>query len=89
MLKYHTLYLNSTNFYYFRLIFSQSLFTLDLIQDMLNNAEDLEDEGGPYGKSWTEGIDYYKIDGSVSVKVREECCNKFNDLKNTKYMFDF
>lgn len=51
---------------------------------MLNNAEDLEDEGGPYGNSWNEGIDYFKIDGSVSVKVREECCNQFNDLKNTK-----
>lgn len=70
-----------------RLLFSQSLFTLDLIQDFLENAEDLEnDKGGPYGKSWTQGEDFFRIDGSVTLKVREECCSKFNDVKNTKYL---
>ncbi|VVC29861.1 Hypothetical protein CINCED_3A017329 [Cinara cedri] len=67
------------------ILFSQSLFTLNLIQNMLDNAEDFsEDNGGFYGKSWVEGEDYFRIDGSVSGKIREDCCHKFNDLKNTK-----
>lgn len=53
----------------------------------MEDAEDLDsDEGGPYGKSWTQGQDFFRIDGSVSVKVREECCMKFNDITNTKYI---
>ncbi|KAL4113339.1 hypothetical protein QTP88_016979 [Uroleucon formosanum] len=66
------------------LLFSQSLFTLDLIQDFLENAEDLDDDGGPYGKSWDHGVDFYRIDGSVSSKTREDFCERFNDEKNTK-----
>lgn len=65
-------------------MFSQSLFTLDLIQDFLENAEDLDDDGGPYGKSWDHGVDFYRIDGSVSSKTREDFCERFNDEKNTK-----
>lgn len=69
-----------------RLLFSQSLYTLDLIQDFLENTEDLaNDNGGPYGKSWIQGEDFFRIDGSVLVKTREDCCEKFNDVTNTKY----
>lgn len=69
-----------------RLLFSQSLFVLDLIQDFLEYAEDLpNDQCGPYGRSWTQGEDFFRIDGSVGVKVREDCCEKFNDVTNTKY----
>ncbi|XP_060870004.1 transcriptional regulator ATRX homolog [Metopolophium dirhodum] len=63
------------------LLFSQSLFTLDLIQDFLENAED---KGGPYGKSWDHGADFYRIDGSVNLKEREDYCEKFNDVNNTR-----
>ncbi|XP_027843742.2 transcriptional regulator ATRX homolog isoform X2 [Aphis gossypii] len=66
------------------LLFSQSLFTLDLIQDLLENAEDIDDEGSPYGKSWNHGIDFYRIDGSTSLKAREDCCGRFNDVDNHK-----
>ncbi|XP_050422621.1 transcriptional regulator ATRX homolog isoform X4 [Adelges cooleyi] len=66
------------------LLFSQSLNTLDVIQEFLENAEDIEDKGAPYGKSWNEGIDFFRIDGTVSVKTREDCCQKFNDTSNTK-----
>ncbi|XP_060841737.1 transcriptional regulator ATRX homolog isoform X3 [Rhopalosiphum padi] len=66
------------------LLFSQSLFTLDLIQDFLENAEDIDDEGGPYGKSWDHGLDFYRIDGSTSLKAREDCCERFNDVNNHK-----
>lgn len=52
---------------------------------MLNNAEDLSNlDGNPIGNSWYEGDDYFRIDGSVTMKIREDCCNKFNDPTNTK-----
>lgn len=71
-----------------RLLFSQSLFTLDLIQDFLENTEDIaDDEGGPYGTSWIHGIDFFRIDGSASTKNREDYCEQFNDVTNTKYYF--
>ncbi|XP_022173099.1 transcriptional regulator ATRX homolog isoform X2 [Myzus persicae] len=67
------------------LLFSQSLFTLDLIQDFLENAEDFsEDKGGPYGKSWDHGVDFYRIDGSVNSKTREDFCERFNNVENTR-----
>uniref|UniRef100_A0A2S2Q290 Transcriptional regulator ATRX n=1 Tax=Sipha flava TaxID=143950 RepID=A0A2S2Q290_9HEMI len=68
------------------LIFSQSLNTLDLIQHFLENAELISsDMGGPYGKSWYQGEDFFRIDGSVNLKDREECCDQFNDVTNLKY----
>jgi len=67
------------------ILFSQSLFTLDLIQDFLENTEDFaNDNGGPYGQSWIQGQDFFRIDGSVSLKSRDDCCAKFNDATNTK-----
>lgn len=71
----------------YRLVFSQSLLTLDLIQEFLENAEDIEDEGGPYGNSWIVGQDFFRIDGSVSSKDREQCCSQFNDVTNIRYLF--
>jgi len=71
-------------------LFSQSLFTLDLIQDFLENAEDKsDDKGGPYGKSWNHSADFYRIDGSVSLKEREDYCEKFNDINNPRYILLF
>ncbi|XP_050055172.1 transcriptional regulator ATRX homolog isoform X3 [Aphis gossypii] len=67
------------------LLFSQSLFTLDLIQGFLENAEDKTyDKGGPYGKSWKHGTDFYRIDGSVNIKEREDYCEQFNDINNSR-----
>jgi len=54
----------------------------------LENAEDkVGDKGGPYGKSWDHGADFYRIDGSVNLKEREDYCEKFNDVNNTRYIF--
>jgi len=63
------------------------LYTLNLIQDFLENTEDIaNDFGGPYGDSWIHGQDFFRIDGSVPLKNREDCCTKFNDATNTKYI---
>lgn len=49
------------------------------------NAEDIpDDQCGPYGKSWTPGEDFFRIDGSIGVKVRESCCEQFNDVTNNR-----
>lgn len=53
----------------------------------MENAEDIDDESGPYGNSWIEGQDFFRIDGSVNLKVREDCCVKFNDVTNSKYFY--
>lgn len=45
-----------------------------------------DDEGGPFGRSWTQGQDFFRIDGSVALKTREDCCRQFNDDTNTKYI---
>ncbi|XP_050540610.1 transcriptional regulator ATRX homolog isoform X2 [Daktulosphaira vitifoliae] len=66
------------------LLFSESLYTLDLIQEFLENTEDIHDQAGPYGNSWIQGEDFFRVDGNVSVKIREECCQKFNDISNTR-----
>ncbi|KAL4113360.1 hypothetical protein QTP88_016992 [Uroleucon formosanum] len=67
------------------LLFSQSLLTLDLIQDFLENAEDkIDDKGCLYSKSWDHGTDFYRIDGSVNSKDRENYCEQFNDVNNTR-----
>jgi len=54
----------------------------------LENAEDMaDDKGGPYGKSWDHGADFYRIDGSVNLKEREDYCEKFNDVTNSRCVF--
>lgn len=72
---------------YYRILFSQSLYTLDLIQEFLENAEDwVDDKGTPYSRSWTQGEDFFRIDGSVGAKTRDICCEQFNDDTNTRYL---
>jgi len=56
----------------------------------LENAEDKTyDKGGPYGKSWKLGADFYRIDGSVNIKEREDYCEQFNDINNSRCIFLF
>jgi len=53
----------------------------------LENAEDKTYEKG--GKSWKHGTDFYRIDGSVNIKEREDYCEQFNDINNSRYIFLF
>ena len=69
------------------LVFSQSLLSLDLIQEFLRTIDESNDKGGygagdmeSYLGSWREGRDYYRMDGSTSPDIRKRWCNYFNKV---------
>ncbi|XP_053180071.1 transcriptional regulator ATRX isoform X1 [Scomber japonicus] len=70
------------------LVFSQSLISLDLIEDFLElacRAKD-EDKPSPYkgeGK-WFRNIDYYRLDGSTNATSRKKWAEEFNDPSNPR-----
>jgi len=55
------------------LLFSQSLFTLNLIEEFLGRqkTKNVED-------SWKQGVNYFRLDGSTSALEREKLINEFN-----------
>ncbi|XP_038056819.1 transcriptional regulator ATRX homolog isoform X2 [Patiria miniata] len=75
------------------LVFSQSLLSLDLIEDMLHSLEekaqvereegsqDLSEQVGGIG-SWVKGEDYFRMDGSTSAAFRKAWAQTFNDMNN-------
>ncbi|XP_030594695.1 transcriptional regulator ATRX isoform X1 [Archocentrus centrarchus] len=70
------------------LVFSQSLISLDLIEDFLELACRAKDEEkiSPYkgeGK-WYRNIDYYRLDGSTNATTRKKWAEEFNDTSNTR-----
>ncbi|XP_028627288.1 transcriptional regulator ATRX [Grammomys surdaster] len=72
------------------LVFSQSLISLDLIEDFLELAsrEKTEDKDKPLiykgeGK-WIRNIDYYRLDGSTNAQSRKKWAEEFNDETNVR-----
>ncbi|KAM7000642.1 transcriptional regulator ATRX [Tautogolabrus adspersus] len=70
------------------LVFSQSLISLDLIEDFLELSCRAKDDGkiSPYkgdGK-WFRNIDYYRLDGSTNAVTRKKWAEEFNDTSNTR-----
>ncbi|KAF7668687.1 hypothetical protein LDENG_00294610 [Lucifuga dentata] len=78
------------------LVFSQSLISLDLIEDFLELACRSGEGGGgeeeenikpnPYkgeGK-WYRNIDYYRLDGSTNATSRKKWAEEFNDTSNVR-----
>lgn len=70
------------------LVFSQSLISLDLIEDFLELAGRAKEEGklSPYkgeGK-WFRNIDYYRLDGSTNAVTRKKWAEEFNDISNVR-----
>lgn len=59
------------------IVFSQSLLTLNLIEDFLNRPE--------YGE-WTPGLDYYRLDGSTKADIRQSHMTEFNDRSNDRFV---
>ena len=82
----------------FRLIFSQSILSLNIIEsfletvdskfqqecDAIKEEEDKEDkdEKEQFGRSWTKNLDYYRMDGSTSAQNRQLWAANFNDIEN-------
>ncbi|XP_038603795.1 transcriptional regulator ATRX isoform X2 [Tachyglossus aculeatus] len=72
------------------LVFSQSLISLDLIEDFLELAsrEKSDDTNKPLiykgeGK-WFRNIDYYRLDGSTTAQSRKKWAEEFNDETNVR-----
>uniref|UniRef100_A0A6P4F6D3 DNA helicase n=1 Tax=Drosophila rhopaloa TaxID=1041015 RepID=A0A6P4F6D3_DRORH len=72
------------------LVFSQSLQSLDVIEHFLSlvdsNTKNYEFEGdvGDFKGCWTNGKDYFRLDGSCSVEHREAMCKQFNNVTNLR-----
>ncbi|XP_069027436.1 transcriptional regulator ATRX [Embiotoca jacksoni] len=70
------------------LVFSQSLISLDLIEDFLELASRAKEEDRPSlykgeGK-WFRNIDYYRLDGSTNATTRKKWAEEFNDTTNIR-----
>ncbi|XP_058825993.1 transcriptional regulator ATRX homolog isoform X2 [Topomyia yanbarensis] len=74
------------------LVFSQSLYSLDVIEHFLalvdDNTQKDEDERDAildkFRGSWTLGLDYFRLDGSTTIENRNSACKIFNDEKNPR-----
>lgn len=72
------------------LVFSQSLYTLDVIEHFLRLIEENTQNPNENAKlcgfegSWARGLDYYRLDGKMSVEQRENACRKFNSVDDSR-----
>lgn len=72
------------------LVFSQSLFSLDVIEHFLAMIDENTQNPNPDAKlggfsgSWTRGIDYFRLDGSTNIETRNANCNSFNSEENSQ-----
>ncbi|XP_044727054.1 uncharacterized protein LOC123290790 isoform X2 [Chrysoperla carnea] len=65
------------------LLFSQSLFTLNLIEELLQKNDV---PGQEEGVKWARNVNYYRLDGSTSALEREKLINEFN-ANDSIYLF--
>ncbi|CAH1777536.1 unnamed protein product [Owenia fusiformis] len=73
------------------LVFSQSLLSLDIIEDFLAHAEEAmasqnkeEDNLKKMAGlgQWSKGVDYFRMDGSSNAQQRKRSAEEFNDPEN-------
>lgn len=65
------------------LVFSQSLISLDLIEDFLKEAHRNKETPGKAG-SWIKNVDYYRLDGSTNALLRKKWAEEFNNSANER-----
>ncbi|KAM7397771.1 hypothetical protein PAMA_005884 [Pampus argenteus] len=66
------------------LVFSQSLISLDLIEDFLKASHRARDSSSIKAGSWIKNIDYYRLDGSTSAVLRTKWADQFNNAANIR-----
>ncbi|XP_041358763.1 transcriptional regulator ATRX-like [Gigantopelta aegis] len=54
----------------------------DKKDDEKKESDDEDELPEAFGKSWTKGADYFRMDGSTSVQLRNAWSNHFNDPEN-------
>ncbi|GAB0094799.1 Transcriptional regulator ATRX homolog [Sergentomyia squamirostris] len=70
------------------LVFSQSLFSLDVIEHFLSLVDENEQEKNAnpnmagFAGSWTLGLDYFRLDGSTNIEHRNVAIKSFNRVDN-------
>lgn len=75
------------------LVFSQSLFSLDVIEHFMAMIDENTQNPNPDAKlggfsgSWTRGIDYFRLDGSTNIETRNANCISFNSEENSQARF--
>lgn len=81
---------------YFRLIFSESLPCLDMIEYFLSKSNEfsqtlsqsfnctteLDDDSM---NEWIKNVDYFRLDGQTKKEKRAEYCQIFNDPENKRW----
>ncbi|XP_070773018.1 transcriptional regulator ATRX-like [Enoplosus armatus] len=66
------------------LVFSQSLISLDLIEDFLEASHHARDPSSFKVGSWIKNIDYYRLDGSTNATSRTKWADLFNNAANVR-----
>uniref|UniRef100_A0AAQ4NXQ7 DNA helicase n=1 Tax=Gasterosteus aculeatus aculeatus TaxID=481459 RepID=A0AAQ4NXQ7_GASAC len=66
------------------LVFSQSLISLDLIEDFLKASHDARDPSLFKARSWIKNVDYYRLDGSTNAVLRKKWADQFNNVTNVR-----
>ncbi|KAK0085266.1 hypothetical protein PV325_005517 [Microctonus aethiopoides] len=72
------------------LVFSQSLYSLTLIEKFLGMIDDETQKGNElesldnHTGSWSLGLDYFRLDGSTSADNRSQWVKSFNRPSNTR-----
>ncbi|KAK2881878.1 transcriptional regulator ATRX-like isoform X2 [Channa argus] len=66
------------------LVFSQSLISLDLIEDFLEASHRARDQLSCKAGSWIKDVDYYRLDGSTSAVLRKKWADEFNNADNIR-----
>ncbi|XP_055695300.1 transcriptional regulator ATRX homolog [Lutzomyia longipalpis] len=70
------------------LVFSQSLFSLDVIEHFLSLVDDNEQAKkvnpllAGFAGSWSLGLDYFRLDGSTAIEHRNAAIKQFNQVDN-------
>ena len=76
------------------LVFSQSLFSLNLIEEHLDRLHkdmqrcrnsDKEHPSHVYFGTWKEDYDYFRLDGSTSEERRQLMCDRINKASNERW----
>ncbi|XP_067463826.1 transcriptional regulator ATRX-like [Thunnus thynnus] len=65
------------------LVFSQSLLSLDLIEDFLAASHHARDSSLKAG-SWIKNVDYFRLDGSTNAVLRMKWADQFNNPANVR-----
>lgn len=72
------------------LVFSQSLYSLDVIEQFLSLIDDNTQNPDPNAKlggftgSYSSGLDYFRLDGNTPIEARNNDCKRFNCVLNPR-----